>query len=164
MKIEIEPGQVEVYDIEIEDYHNFALTAGVFVHNSSEDRLGLPFVGRSGKLLIKWIQELGIEEWACINCLKCHTNANRRPKPHEIETCRPFLDKQLALLRPELVVCLGQTAATTMGFKYRGILQRVGEIHCYKGTIQAMSFVHPSYCLRNPNYKVPLNVIKEGLR
>jgi uracil-DNA glycosylase len=130
---------------------------------AEEDRLGLPFIGRSGKLLMKWIQELELKDWACLNCLKCHTRANRYPRPYEIEACRPFLDRQLELLKPELVICLGQIPTRAMGFDNKRLLKNLGKIHYYKEKIKMICFVHPSYCLRFPNYEVPLDILKKEL-
>lgn len=130
---------------------------------AEENRLGIPFVGRSGKLLRSWIKELEIEDWASLNILKCHTTTNRTPKPYEIEACWPFLERQLSLLKPEIIICLGQTATKVMGFDIKGLLKNIGKIHFYNGTIKVICFVHPSYCLRFPNYKVPLDVLKKEL-
>ncbi len=115
-----------------------------------EDRRGLPFVGRSGALLTKMLENLGFSrnEVFIANILKCRPPDNRTPTPQEREKCLPFLQKQIDRLRPKVIVALGATAL-------RGLLQTEAEIsrsrgvwHEYRG-IPLMPTYHPSYLLRN---------------
>ncbi|HZN75786.1 MAG TPA: uracil-DNA glycosylase [Micromonosporaceae bacterium] len=81
---------------------------------AAEDAAGRPFVGKAGQLLDQLLHEVSLDrsEVAVLNVLKCRPPGNRAPKPDEILRCRPFLERQLTLLRPSLVVALGLTAVT----------------------------------------------------
>jgi uracil-DNA glycosylase, family 4 len=83
----------------------------------NEDETGIPFCGRAGKLLDKFIayMELKEDEWAVINTLKCRPPANRTPTKKEIEICRPFLTAQLTLMKPKIIILLGNTAEKAYG-------------------------------------------------
>jgi len=83
----------------------------------NEDETGVPFCGRAGKLLDKFIAYMALkeEDWAVINTLKCRPPANRTPTKQEIEICRPFLEAQLALMKPKVIILLGNTAEKAYG-------------------------------------------------
>ena len=83
----------------------------------NEDETGIPFCGRAGKLLDKFIDYMALksEEWAVINTLKCRPPANRTPTKSEIEICRPFLTAQLTLMKPKIIILLGNTAEKAYG-------------------------------------------------
>ena len=83
----------------------------------NEDETGIPFCGRAGKLLDKFIDYMALknDEWAVINTLKCRPSANRTPTKKEIEICRPFLTAQLALMKPKIIILLGNTAEKAYG-------------------------------------------------
>ncbi|MBZ3935586.1 uracil-DNA glycosylase [Methanimicrococcus blatticola] len=83
----------------------------------NEDETGIPFCGRAGKLLDKFIDymELKDGEWAVINTLKCRPPANRTPTKKEIEICRPFLTTQIELMKPTIIILLGNTAEKAYG-------------------------------------------------
>ncbi|MCL2550450.1 MAG: uracil-DNA glycosylase [Methanimicrococcus sp.] len=83
----------------------------------NEDETGVPFCGRAGKLLDKFIAYMNLkeEDWAVINTLKCRPPANRTPTKKEIEICRPFLEAQLALMKPKVIILLGNTAEKAYG-------------------------------------------------
>ena len=83
----------------------------------NEDETGIPFCGRAGKMLDKFVEhmELDEDEWAVINTLKCRPPENRTPTKKEIETCRPFLTAQLKLMKPKIIILLGNTAEKAYG-------------------------------------------------
>ena len=115
---------------------------------------GEPFVGRAGQLLTKIIAacRLAREEVYILNVLKCRPPGNRNPLPEEALNCRPFLDRQLALIQPEFVCCLGAVAAQSLLNTTASIGKLRGTIHHYQG-IQVVCTYHPAYLLRNPAAK-----------
>ncbi|MFO0949375.1 MAG: uracil-DNA glycosylase [Planctomycetota bacterium] len=124
---------------------------------ADEDREGVPFVGRAGQLLTKIIEacKLRRDEVYICNVLKCRPPENRNPTPDEISNCRPFLERQLAIVQPKMLVALGKFAAAHLLQKAPEqvpIMKMRGEIHEYCG-IPFMITLHPAYLLRNPNAK-----------
>ncbi len=118
---------------------------------ADEDEQGLPFVGRAGKLLNKIMQMVGFkrEDVYICNIVKCRPPGNRTPETDEIETCSPFLYRQLGAINPRLICCLGAPSArTVLGIK-EGITKVHGHFYDF-GKIKAMPTVHPAYVLRNP--------------
>lgn len=83
----------------------------------NEDETGIPFCGRAGKLLDRLIEYMNLKEgdWAVINTLKCRPPGNRTPTKKEIEVCRPFLEAQLRLMKPKIIILLGNTAEKAYG-------------------------------------------------
>jgi len=122
-----------------------------------EDEQGLPFVGRSGKLLTKMIEAMGLsrEEVYIANVLKCRPPNNRDPRPDEAAACRPYLEAQIRLIAPEIIVCLGRHAAIRLLGMERPLRAMRGTFHHYKDNKQTRIAVtyHPAYCLRNPASK-----------
>jgi len=119
-----------------------------------EDMEGLPFVGRSGKLLTKIIEAIGInrEDVFICNVLKCRPPENRNPLPEEIINCQPYLKKQLAIIKPKVICCLGKFACQTLFQTEDPISKFRGKWHTYEG-IKTMPTYHPAYLLRNPKEK-----------
>jgi uracil-DNA glycosylase family 4 len=118
---------------------------------ADEDAQGLPFVGRAGQLLNRMIQLVGMkrEEVYICNVVKCRPPGNRTPLPDEIETCSPFLLRQIHTISPRLVCCLGAPAVrTVLGIK-EGITKIRGRFYDF-GDIKALPIFHPAYILRNP--------------
>lgn len=117
-----------------------------------EDRQGLPFVGRSGALLTRMLQRLGLsrEEVFIANILKCRPPGNRRPTPAEQQTCRPFLERQIRRLSPSVIVVLGSTALHGLLKIETPISKARGVWHAFH-EIPVMPTYHPSYLLRNLN-------------
>jgi uracil-DNA glycosylase family 4 len=121
-----------------------------------EDRKGRPFVGRAGQLLDKIIAAMGLarsDVFIC-NILKCRPPGNRDPKPDEVEKCSPYLQEQLELLRPEIIVALGSHAAKTLLDTNLAIGKLRGRFHDYYFSpmlppIKLMPTYHPAYVLRN---------------
>ncbi len=115
-----------------------------------EDRQGLPFVGRSGQLLDRLLhEELGITRDACYiaNIVKCRPPGNRDPLPAEIAACRPYLERQIELIRPRVVVTLGRFASQLLLDTTEGITTLRGRSYPYQGATLIPTF-HPAAALR----------------
>ena len=121
---------------------------------ADEDACGEPFVGRAGQLLTKIIEActLSRDEVFILNVLKCRPPGNRRPQPDEVANCRPFFERQFALLKPEFICCLGTSAAHALleTDKPMGALRN--QWFDYHGS-RVICTYHPSYLLRNPSAK-----------
>ena len=123
---------------------------------ADEDAQGRPFVGRAGKLLDKIIIACGLKRsdvFIC-NILKCRPPNNRDPAAEEIINCLPYLQRQIELINPEIIVALGAHAAKTLLNTNKPIGQLRGHFHEYytgigKGAIKLMATYHPAYLLRN---------------
>jgi DNA polymerase len=118
---------------------------------ADEDRQGEPFVGRAGQLLNAMIEAIGLkrEEVYIANILKCRPPGNRDPQPNEVESCEPYLMRQIELIHPRLIVALGRHAAHSL-LKTEAPLARLrGQRLAYRGTPLVVTF-HPAYLLRNP--------------
>ncbi len=111
-------------------------------------------MGRAGQLLTKIIEacRLKRDEVFILNVLKCRPPGNRRPLPEEVENCRPFFQRQLEILTPELICCLGATAAQALLGTNASIGALRGRWHQY-GEVPVLCTYHPSYLLRNPAAK-----------
>lgn len=119
-----------------------------------EDIQGLPFVGRAGKLLTQMIEAMGLrrDDVYIANVVKCRPPQNRAPEPDEIETCSPFLYRQLAVIRPKAVVCLGAIAFQSLTGTKPSMSRIRGQWLEFRG-IPLLATYHPAYLLRNPNAK-----------
>lgn len=119
-----------------------------------EDIQGQPFVGRSGQLLTKILAAIGLEREDVYigNILKCRPPNNRDPLPPEVLACEPHLRRQLAIIRPRLICCLGRVAAQTLLRTSNSLTRLRGEVHFY-GDIPVLATFHPAYLLRNPAAK-----------
>lgn len=115
-----------------------------------EDRTGLAFVGKAGKLLTQMIHSIGINRDAVYICniVKCRPPGNRNPEIDEVEACFPFLKMQLEFIKPKLIVTLGNVATKTLIPGAQGIVKMRGRIIDYQGITLIPTF-HPSYLLRN---------------
>jgi uracil-DNA glycosylase family 4 len=119
-----------------------------------EDLQGLPFVGRAGKLLTQMIEAMGLRRsdvYIC-NVVKCRPPENRAPERDEVAACSPFLFRQIDLVAPKVIVCLGSIAAQTILETTRGISQFRGQWLEFRGR-KLMATYHPAYLLRNPSAK-----------
>ncbi len=121
---------------------------------ADEDRQGEPFVGRAGQLLNKIIEACTLrrEDVYILNILKCRPPGNRNPAPAEAANCRDFLERQLAIIQPEFICCLGAVAAQNLLDTTVAIGQLRGRFHRF-GDAQVMATYHPAYLLRNPAAK-----------
>ena len=123
---------------------------------ADEDEQGRPFVGRAGQLLDKIIAAMGLKRsdvYIC-NVLKCRPPENRDPKPEEIINCLPYLQRQIELINPQIIIALGAHAARTLLNDHRAIGQLRGQFHQYlhgigQPAIKLMATYHPAYLLRN---------------
>ena len=128
---------------------------------AEEDRLGLPFVGRAGKLLEELLQEIGLsrEEVFIANVLKSRPPGNRDPQPLEIEACRPFLFEQIRLIEPRVVCTLGNFATKLLTGNPAGITRVRGapQVHELGGrAVFLLPLFHPAAGLRTPAVKETL--------
>jgi len=116
----------------------------------NEDLQGLPFVGNAGLLLTEMLRAIGLdrEEVFITNIVKCRPPANRDPKPIEIETCKPYLMRQIALLKPKIIVVLGRIAAQALLNTDEPISKLRGKIHALNDTPVVVVY-HPAYLLRS---------------
>ncbi len=121
---------------------------------ADEDEQGFPFVGRAGQLLTKIIESIGIsrEDVFIGNINRCRPPGNRAPEPDETAMCRPFLQREIAVVRPRVIVVLGATAAHNLLETKIPIGKLRGQFHDYLGT-KVMPTFHPAYLLRDPHKK-----------
>jgi DNA polymerase len=119
-----------------------------------EDVQGLAFVGRAGKLLTQMIEAMGLtrEQVYICNVVKCRPPENRKPEDDEVATCSPYLYRQLDVIAPKAIVCLGATAAQALLKTKDSISRFRGNWLEYRNT-KLMVTYHPAYLLRNPNAK-----------
>jgi uracil-DNA glycosylase family 4 len=123
---------------------------------ADEDAQGEPFVGRAGQLLNKILEAIRFkrEDVYICNILKCRPPGNRKPLPEEADLCLPYLRKQVALVQPRVILCLGLTAAENLLGTRESLGQLRGRTLAYEG-IPLMVTYHPAALLRNPNWKRP---------
>jgi DNA polymerase len=123
---------------------------------ADEDARGEPFVGRAGQLLNKILEAIHFrrEEVFICNILKCRPPNNRTPAPEEVDHCLPNLRKQIALVRPRVILCLGLTAAQNLLDTTESLTRLRGRVLAFEG-IPLMVTYHPAALLRNPNWKRP---------
>ena len=121
---------------------------------ADEDASGLPFVGRGGQLLNNMINAMGLkrEQVYIANIVKCRPPANRTPEPDEALTCSPFLFRQIDVVRPKVIVALGQTAVTYLTGEKRPLSGWRGTVHPLRSTKLIVTY-HPAFLLRDPNQK-----------
>lgn len=117
---------------------------------AEEDRLRMPFVGRSGQMLDAWIAACGLgpDSFYICNVMKTRPPENRDPTPDEVAACSPLLHKQLALLKPTVVVAVGRFAMNFFLPKEKSILKASGRVHEVAGQPPVFVVPHPSYFLR----------------
>ena len=119
-----------------------------------EDIQGEPFVGRAGQLLTKIIEAIGLTraDVYIANVIKCRPPENRNPEPDEVETCEPFLFRQIDIIEPKVIVALGKFGAQTLLRTLDPISRLRGRVYEYRGAKLIPTF-HPAYLLRNPSSK-----------
>ncbi len=118
---------------------------------ADEDRVGEPFVGQAGKLLDAMLAALSLKrgrEVYIANVVKCRPPGNRTPTLEEANACAPFLDRQIDLIQPRLILALGKTAVTRLTGSDASMAQQRGKIHRYR-SIPVVATYHPAYLLRN---------------
>lgn len=123
---------------------------------ADEDAKGEPFVGAAGQLLTKILQAIGFtrEEVYIANIIKCRPPNNRRPEKSEINSCEPYLQKQIEIIKPAFILALGLTAVNTLLKNDHKMQDIRGKILNYHG-VNMIATYHPAALLRNPNWKKP---------
>ena len=123
---------------------------------ADEDAQGEPFVGKAGQLLNKILEAIHFkrEDVYICNILKCRPPGNRAPQPDEVEQCIPYLKKQIELIKPKVIVCLGLVAAQNLLRTSESLTRLRGRVLEYEGTPLMVTY-HPAALLRNPNWKRP---------
>jgi uracil-DNA glycosylase len=121
---------------------------------ADEDAQGLPFVGKAGQLLNNMIGAMGLkrEEVYIANVVKCRPPGNRTPEPDEANTCSQFLFRQIDIIRPEVIVALGATAATYLLGQRQPLAGLRGRVHSWRGSKLIVTY-HPAFLLRDPRQK-----------
>jgi uracil-DNA glycosylase len=121
---------------------------------ADEDEQGLAFVGKAGQLLTRIIEAMGLtrDDVYIANIIKCRPPQNRNPEPDEILSCQPFLERQIGLIQPRVLVALGKFAGQFLLKTAEPITRFRGRLGEYRG-IQVMPTFHPAYLLRNPGAK-----------
>jgi DNA polymerase len=121
---------------------------------ADEDIQGIPFIGRAGQLLTKIIEAMGMtrDDVYIANVIKCRPPQNRNPEPDEVETCEPFLFRQIDIIQPKVIVALGKFGAQTLLRTLDPISRLRGRVFEYRGSKLIPTF-HPAYLLRNPSSK-----------
>jgi len=123
---------------------------------ATEDAQGRPFVGRAGELLNEILAAIDCprETVYIANVVKCRPPDNRKPQGDEMEACMPYLHRQLALIRPKVILAMGATAAEALLQTRSGLGHLRNKVHSYRGTPLVVTY-HPAALLRNPNWKRP---------
>lgn len=123
---------------------------------ADEDEKGEPFVGRAGQLLNKILAavQLRREDVYICNILKCRPPNNRDPLPQEADSCEPYLKKQIEVIKPRLILCLGRIAGQTLLKTNATLTELRRNVYEYQGVKVLVTF-HPAALLRNPNWKRP---------
>ena len=121
---------------------------------ADEDEQGEPFVGRAGKLLTKIIEAMKLSRKQVFigNINRCRPPGNRQPVPDEVEQCKPFLIREISVVRPKVIVVMGNTACQNLLGTRVGITKLRGKFQDYYG-VKVMPTFHPAYLLRDPRKK-----------
>jgi uracil-DNA glycosylase len=128
---------------------------------ANEDKQGEPFVGRGGKLLTAMLQAIGLkrEDVYIGNILKCRPPNNRDPLPSEVATCTPYLEQQIAMLKPKLIIAVGRIAAHFLLDTKESLGRLRSKVHSYgRQQIPLIVTYHPAYLLRSPREKAKAHV------
>ena len=122
---------------------------------ADEDRQGEPFVGRAGQLLNSMLKAIGLprEQVFIANILKSRPPNNRDPRPEEVRACIPYLFRQIELVNPQLILCVGRIAAQTLLETDTTIGKLRGQLHRIAGNRPMVVTYHPAYLLRSPGEK-----------
>jgi len=122
---------------------------------ADEDALGEPFVGQAGKLLDNMLMAIKLKRGKNVyiaNIVKCRPPGNRAPEADEISACMPYLQRQIELIKPRLIVALGKVASNTLLGKEATLASLRGKLHDYRGIPLVVTY-HPAYLLRSPSEK-----------
>lgn len=146
---------------------------------ANEDSQGEPFVGRAGKILDELLESAGLSRENDVyiaNILKCRPPENRNPKDNEIKTCTPYLDKQISLINPKVICCLGNfsTKFILNKFNLKDKIEGISKLHgqgfkisTLQGTIKIIPLYHPAVATYNPlrieELKEDFNTVKKAI-
>jgi len=140
--------------------------------DETEDQLGGPFVGQSGQLLTEMIRAMGWarEQVYLTNIIKCKIPEGRDPAPSEVNECLVYLEQQIKLVQPKMILAVGEVAAKALLATDSPLSQLSGKIH-YRNEIPLVAILHPAYLLRQPlekrktwlDLQVVLNCLKNGV-
>lgn len=135
---------------------------------AAEDAAGRPFVGKAGQLLDQLLNDTALDrcQAAILNVVKCRPPGNRAPKPDEVAHCRPYLERQLTLLRPHLVVALGLTAAAWFlgrGTTLAAVRGRVHDVTVGGVSLRVLPTYHPSAAIRFGPSGAPMAALRDDL-
>lgn len=121
---------------------------------ADEDAQGLPFVGRAGKLLTDILKAINFsrDEVYITNIVKCRPPGNRNPLPNEMEVCMPYLDRQIEIINPKMILCLGLVSASGVLKLKQSLTKMRGNVY-ERGGAKVMVTYHPAALLRNPQWK-----------
>ena len=121
------------------------------IRDRNEDQKGKPFVGKAGLLLTEMLRSLnlGREEVFIANILKCRPPDNRDPRADEVAACQPYLQRQIALIRPKIILAVGRVAAQQLLKTDAPLAKLRGKVH-YLEEIPVVVVYHPAYLLRSP--------------
>lgn len=122
---------------------------------ADEDAQGEPFVGQAGKLLDNMLSAIALKRGANVyiaNIVKCRPPGNRNPQPEEAQACSGYLQRQIELIRPKLIIALGKVAAVNLLGRDASIASLRGQVHAYRGIPLIVTY-HPAYLLRTLNDK-----------
>jgi DNA polymerase len=125
---------------------------------AEEDRRGLPFVGRAGQYLDKWLAAIGLSRDRDVyitNIVKCRPPGNRDPQPNEIAACTPYLRRQIDIIRPKTILAVGRFAASWLTGQSESLGKLRGRTFDFTGVPVVVTY-HPSGVLRNPEYRRPV--------
>jgi uracil-DNA glycosylase family 4 len=120
-----------------------------------EDKTGLPFVGRAGQYLDKWLDSIGLSRHSNAfigNVVKCRPPQNRDPMPDESDACLPYLRRQIALIRPRAILTVGRVSTQLLTGRTSGVGSLRGSVYSYEG-VPLVPTYHPSGVLRNPDLR-----------
>lgn len=125
---------------------------------ADEDRLGRPFVGRAGRYLDNWLAAISLDRKQNVyitNIVKCRPPNNRDPRPEEAQECLPYLKRQIALIKPASILCVGRIAIHFLLGREEGVGKLRGTFYRFEG-IPVLVTYHPAAVLRNPNLRAPV--------
>ena len=124
----------------------------------NEDIQGLPFVGKAGQYLDKWLDAIGLSRHTnCFigNVVKCRPPMNRDPQPDEIASCMPYLERQIAIIKPKFILTVGRISSAVLSGQEAGIGRLRGRTYSFRG-IPLIPTYHPSAVLRDPTLRKPV--------
>ena len=136
---------------------------------ADEDREGVPFVGRAGKLLDRMVYAMGLErdEVYITNILKCRPPGNRNPRPEEIARCLPYLKKQIQIINPKIICTLGKFSTQNLLNTTRGITYLRGQKFTLSNNTILLPTLHPAACIYKPYWReqfiMDLKMVKEEI-